>query len=136
MMWLRKLLPFSLLAVLALLVPSLVCADSASNANTKGNDKTENQPPAGNPVGVIDGAVLDAATDVRVSCPGIDLVFRRSYCSMSAVTSPLGYGWTHASESWVEEQDGKTHVHVSGERGATDVVRDFGRVDSEGTVPL
>ena len=125
----RKPLPFSLLVALVLLAPSPAYpASTASNANTRGNDKTENQSSVGDPVGVIDGAVLDAATDVRVPCPGIDLVFRRSYCSMSAATSPLGYGWTHAYETWVEERDDKTHVHVSGEKGASDAVRDFGEV--------
>jgi hypothetical protein len=125
----HKLLPFSLLVALVLLAPWSACAAStAPNADAKGNGKNEGQPSAGDPVGVIDGAVLDAATDVRVSCPGIDLVFRRSYCSMSAVTSPLGYGWTHVYETWVEARDGKTHVHVSGESGVSDVVRDFGEV--------
>ena len=131
----RKFLPFPLLAALVLLVPSPAYpASTAPNANTTPPPTlppTDPTPPptAGDPVGVIDGAVLDAATDVRVSCPGIDLVFRRSYCSMSAVTSPLGYGWTHAYETWVEERDGKTHVHVSGESGVSDVVRDFGCVE-------
>lgn len=131
----RKFLPFPLLAALVLLVPSPAYpASTAPNANTTPPPTlppTDPTPPptAGDPVGVIDGAVLDAATDVRVPCPGIDLVFRRSYCSMSAVTSPLGYGWTHAYETWVEERDGKTHVHVSGERGGSDVVRDFGCVE-------
>ena len=131
----RKFLPFPLLAALVLLVPSPAYpASTAPNANTTPPPTlppTDPTPPptAGDPVGVIDGAVLDAATDVRVPCPGIDLVFRRSYCSMSAVTSPLGYGWTHAYETWVEERDGKTHVHVSGESGVSDVVRDFGCVE-------
>ena len=130
MMWLRKLLPFPLLAVPVLLVPSLAHSGStASNADTEDPGPPEEQPTEGDPVGVIDGSVFDVATDVRVSCPGIDLVFRRSYCSTTAKTSPLGYGWTHAYESWVEERDGKTHVHVSGEKGASDAVRDFGRVE-------
>ena len=135
MRWPRSILPFPLLAALVLLVPSPAYpASTAPNANTTPPPTlppTDPTPPptAGDPVGVIDGAVLDAATDVRVSCPGIDLVFRRSYCSMSAVTSPLGYGWTHAYETWVEERDGKTHVHVSGESGVSDVVRDFGCVE-------
>ena len=129
MMWLRKLLPFPLLAVPVLLVPSLAHSGStASNADTEDPGPPEEQPTEGDPVGVIDGSVFDVATDVRVSCPGIDLVFRRSYCSTTAKTSPLGYGWTHAYESWVEEKDGKTHVHVSGEKGASDAVRDFGEV--------
>jgi hypothetical protein len=49
-------------------------------------------PTEGAPVGVIDGSVLDAAVDVRVECPGIDLVFKRAYGSWSTREGDLGYG--------------------------------------------
>ena len=67
---------------------------------------------------------------MMVTRPGIDLVFRRTYSSTDSKTSPLGYGWMHAYESWVEERDDRTYVHVSGEKGATDVVREFGVINS------
>ena len=55
-------------------------------------------PTEGDPVGVIDGSVLDAAVDVRVECPGIDLVFKRAYGSWSTREGDLGYGWSHSFE--------------------------------------
>jgi hypothetical protein len=66
------------------------CMFSSSWAETTPNssvDDTETPPEGqgteGDPVGVIDGSVLDAAVDLRVECPGIDLVFKRAYGSWS-----------------------------------------------------
>lgn len=58
----------------------------------------DGQDTTGDPVGVIDGSVLDAAVDIRVECPGIDLVFKRAYGSWSTREGDLGYGWSHSFE--------------------------------------
>ena len=69
----------------------------AETTPNSGGTKPPSPPPPegpteGDPVGVIDGSVLDAAVDVRVECPGIDLVFKRAYGSWSTREGDLGYG--------------------------------------------
>ena len=69
-------------------------------------------PPATtDPVCYVDGSVLDAATDVRVRCPGVDLVFRRAYSSADVRTGPLGLGWTHSYDARLEPA-GSNRVRV------------------------
>lgn len=73
----------------------------------------EPEPDTGDPVGTISGIVYDSATDVRVSCPDIDLVLRSVYGSWSTRDGALGYGWSHAYE-WrlFESGDGTVKVYA------------------------
>lgn len=73
----------------------------------------EPEPDTGDPVGTISGIVYDSATDVRVSCPDIDLVLRRAYGSWSIRDGALGHGWSHAYE-WrlFESGDGTVKVYA------------------------
>ena len=83
-------------------------------------------PPAGDPVGCDDGSVYETAVDVRIPCPDIDLVFRRSYGSWSVRTGPLGYGWTHGYDWRLEKKKGGgVQVWSAGEDGVTDAVHTF-----------
>ena len=83
-------------------------------------------PPVCDPVGCDDGSVYETAVDVRIPCPDIDLVFRRSYGSWSVRTGPLGYGWTHGYDWRLEEKKGGgVQVWSAGEDGATDAVHTF-----------
>ena len=77
------------------------------------------------PVGYVDGAVFETAVDLRVACPGLDLVFRRHYDSLSCDASPLGAGWTHSCESRVAVRNGETWVFFAGERRPSDSIRRF-----------
>ena len=56
---------------------SLSWAETTPNSSVDDTETPpEGQDTAGDPVGVIDGNVLDAVVDLRVECPGIDLVFK------------------------------------------------------------
>ena len=85
-------------------------------------------PKEGDPFGMADGAVYDAVTDLRVSCPDIDLVFRRSYGSWSQRSGSLGIGWTHAYDWHVETNSYRVCVFSAGENGVTDGVHKFAPV--------
>lgn len=55
------------------------------------------QPPSeGDPIGLIDGAVMESSVDVRVPCPSVDLVFKRSYSSADGPWCELALGWSHS----------------------------------------
>ncbi|MBQ6009955.1 MAG: hypothetical protein IJL17_15580 [Kiritimatiellae bacterium] len=57
---------------------------------------------AGDPICYVDGSVMDTATDVRVRCPDLDLVFKRAYVSTDGRIGALGLGWTHSYDLWLE----------------------------------
>lgn len=103
-------------------------ASSKSNAQTKPPDVPPSEPSSpvgGDPVGYIGGYVCDSVEDLRISCPDVDLVFRRSYGSWSAKTGSLGYGWIHSYE-WRLEADGENvSVYSAGECGPTDAIHTF-----------
>ena len=85
-------------AVPLLLLPLVVVAasdDSVPNAGVAYDKTASNQPTVSDPVGVIDGVVFSSATDLRVVCPGVDLVLKRAYASSSTRTGALGIGWSH-----------------------------------------
>lgn len=73
---------------------------------TSGADSDEST--HSDPVGCVSGNVYDTVTDVRIACPDIDLVLRRTYVSRSRRGGNLGIGWSHAYE-WGIERDG-SHV--------------------------
>ena len=56
----------------------------------------------GDPICYVDGSVLEVETDVRVRCPGLDLVFKRAYTSSSERSEELGLGWTHSYDIRLE----------------------------------
>ena len=95
-------------------------ARSVSNAKASGDPESKPGAVVGDPVGVADGAVYDAVVDVRVSCPDIDLVFRRSYGSWSQRSGSLGIGWTHTYDWRVVTNAQSVYVYSAGERGVTD----------------
>ncbi|MBN2302000.1 MAG: hypothetical protein JXN60_05730, partial [Lentisphaerae bacterium] len=51
------------------------------------------------PVNAIDGNVTRSVTDIAIPCPGLPLVFSRSYASTFDYYGPLGHRWTH-SYNW------------------------------------
>ena len=91
-----------------------------SNAKASGAPKSTPGSIEGDPVGVADGAVYDAVVDVRVACPDVDLVFRRSYGSWSQRSGSLGIGWTHTYDWRVVTNVQSVYVYSAGERGVTD----------------
>ena len=93
---------------------------SVSNAPTNGLPAAVDGEVEGDPVGMADGAVYDAVVDVRVACPDIDLVFRRSYGSWSQRSGSLGVGWTHTYDWRVVTNAQSVYVYSAGERGVTD----------------
>ena len=101
-------------------------ASSKSNAPTNAvPSPASGEPTAGDPVGLVSGSVYETAEDLRVSCPGVDLVMHRSYGSWSDRAGSLGVGWTHSYEWTVERVEDAVTVYVSGERGPSDVAREF-----------
>ena len=125
---------------LALLVLSAVfplfagTVKSSSNAKMEDSQDPVNGETVGDPVGLADGAVYDAATDLRVACPGMDLVFRRSYGSWAQRMGPLGVGWTHSYDWRIEARSSEVCVFSAGETGVTDGVHRFAPVDPGGSV--
>jgi hypothetical protein len=122
------------------LIAGCACALSwAETTPNSGVDDVETPPEGqgteGDPVGVIDGSVLDAAVDVRVECPGIDLVFKRAYGSWSTREGALGYGWSHSFE-WRLESRGKKGFTLYAEadpfRAGTGEVYKFPAPDADG----
>ena len=93
---------------------------SSPNSPTDDPPRANSGPAGGDPVGLCDGSVYDAATDIRVVCPDIDLVFRRSYGSWSQKTGALGLGWTHSYDWRVELWEDKICVHSAAENGVND----------------
>jgi RHS repeat-associated protein len=57
----------------------------------------------GNPVNVATGNKYEEAIDITVSISGVPFEFRRSYNSQSTYDGPLGYGWSHTYNIWLEE---------------------------------
>jgi YD repeat-containing protein len=63
---------------------STECNSDAANANST------------DPINTISGNMSLRETDVAIPCPGLDIVFRRSYNNQSDLTnSPIGACWTH-----------------------------------------
>jgi RHS repeat-associated protein len=90
----------------------------------------------GNPINVATGNKYEETVDLVISTPGIPLEFRRAYNSQSGYERPLGNGWTHNFNLWLEvledeqpkkvivwEGDGRAlHFHeVRQEPGSDDV---------------
>ena len=97
----------------------------ASNAGMVNPNLPVKGKTGGDPVGYADGAVYDVVTDVRVSCPDIDLVFRRSYGSWSQECGSIGLGWTHSYDWKVVTNSVKAYVFSAGETGVNDGVHVF-----------
>ncbi len=131
-------LMFLMLASLCLSLPVAAGgAGSKSNANTVAPPTPPSEPASpsgGDPVGYMDGSVYDSVEDLRISCPDIDLVFRRSYGSWSTRTGSLGCGWTHSYEWRLEISGEKVLVYSAGEAGATDAVHTFDLPESGSSV--
>jgi len=104
-------------------------ARSVSNAKSSDPHLPIPGPHGGDPVGYVDGAVYDAVVDVRVSCPEIDLVFRRSYGSWSQEGGPIGLGWTHSYDWKVVTNSIKVYVFSAGETDVTDGVHVFPQIE-------
>ena len=88
------------------------------------------EPTTPDPVGYVSGNVYEAVTDLRIPCPDVDLVFRRSYSSHSDVSGDLGYGWSHSYDWRVLRTGGKVIVRASGTGGASDTCYAFKPVQS------
>jgi len=107
---------------------------SKSNAGAADPDTSTRSGSVGDPVGIADGAVYDAVTDIRAPCPDIDLVFRRSYGSWSQHEGSLGVGWTHSYDWRVETNASRVCVFSAGETDVTDGVHKFAPVAPGGSV--
>ena len=57
----------------------------------------------GNPINVATGNKYEEVPDIEVFTPAIPLEFKRSYNSQSFYDGPLGFGWTHTYNIWLEE---------------------------------
>ena len=125
--------------ILVLLVPSTALllgaggtVQSKSNAGKSQTTSTRSGS-VGDPVGLADGAVYDSVTDLRVKCPGVDLVFRRSYGSWSQHRGSLGVGWMHSYDWRVETNATEVCVFSAGETDVTDGVHKFAPVPLGGS---
>ena len=119
-----------LLALLPLVASASNPPASVPNASLKSSPPpAKAEPTKGDPVGVFSGNVYELAEDLRIRCPDIDLVFRRSYSSGSKYSGPLGFGWTHSYDWRIETNGAQTWVHTSGDDGPSDVVHVFNTPD-------
>jgi RHS repeat-associated protein len=71
--------------------------DGGEDPNSCQSDKL-----VANPVNVATGNKYEKALDLTVSTPGISLEFRRAYNGQLLFDGPLGYGWTHNFNLWVQ----------------------------------
>ncbi|MCE1248190.1 MAG: DUF6531 domain-containing protein [Firmicutes bacterium] len=63
-------------------------------------------------VNLKSGNLVHQATDVSFPGRGLPIEFRRTYNSQWDYTGPLGKGWTHIYNSWIEENtDGTVTLH-------------------------
>ena len=119
----------SVFAVSAMVLCCLGESSPSSHSNPPIQDTKPvdgpNPPTGGDPVGYIDGSVYDSVEDLRVSCPDIDLAFRRAYCSVSDRSGSLGFRWRHSYEWRLEAEDGEVSVYVAGESGPSEAVHVF-----------
>ena len=125
--------------LMAVALPSFAGGPSSTaNAPVEGGAPAPDGPPepaAGDPVGLASGNVYETAVDLRVACPGLDLVLRRAYNSGDASAGDLGCGWTHSYEGGVRVlPDGRVVVRASGERGASDACHVFPAVGAGASV--
>ena len=58
----------------------------------------------GNPINFGTGNKFQQEVDFSVKTPGPELAFRRFYNSQSTYNGPLGYGWTHNYNLFIEDQ--------------------------------
>ncbi len=65
---------------------------------------------AGNPVNLATGNKFQQEADFSVNTPGPELAFRRFYNSQSTYDGPLGYGWTHNYNLFVEDEGDRVIV--------------------------
>lgn len=56
------------------------------------------EPSCGDPVGIVSGVVRDREIDFIVRCPGIDLVFQRTFDGEFVASRDLPEGWCHNYE--------------------------------------
>lgn len=56
------------------------------------------EPSSGDPVGIVSGVVRDREIDFIVRCPGIDLVFQRTFDGEFVASCDLPDGWCHNYE--------------------------------------
>ncbi len=65
---------------------------------------------AGNPINLDTGNKFQQEADFSIKTPGPELGFRRSYNSQSNYNGPLGYGWTHNYNLFIEDQGNRVVV--------------------------
>lgn len=72
--------------------------------NPPGNGEDQCAPRVGNPINVGTGNKFHQEPDFSVNTPGPELAFRRFYNSQSTYSGPLGYGWTHNYNLFIEDK--------------------------------
>jgi YD repeat-containing protein len=65
---------------------------------------------AGNPVNLGTGNKFQQEVDFTVKTPGPELAFKRFYNSQSTYNGPLGYGWTHNYNLFIEDEENRVVV--------------------------
>jgi len=95
------------------------CGTDAPSSNLNNTDPDADKAEKGDPINTINGAVTADATDVAIPCPGIPLIFSRSYNSTLNYSGPLGPRWTH-SLNWTLTP---TNTTLPGSSGSWRVVQ-------------
>jgi RHS repeat-associated protein len=65
---------------------------------------------AGNPINLGTGNKFQRELDFSAKTPGPELAFRRFYNSQSSYNGPLGYGWTHTYNLFIEDEGNRVIV--------------------------
>jgi len=75
----------------------------------------------GNPISIYNGNNIETEEDLRFASPNLkQLIFRRSYNSQSNRTGPLGYGWSHTYNVFLDpsyEFEGNLYLKITDETG-------------------
>lgn len=90
---------------------TLTNAPSSGVRTDSGRDETVE------PISTISGNVVLDETDIVIPCPGLGIIFARSYNNRSEYTNapPLGYGWTHSLDEFLFDRTNTTYRGVTGD---------------------
>ena len=86
---------FRLFTLAVVVVLATSCSKDPNQGKGKARTDTDPDKTIGDPVGLMTGAAVSAATDLFVETPDLPLLFRRGYSSRLSRDGTLGYGWTH-----------------------------------------
>ncbi|MFH1230130.1 MAG: DUF6531 domain-containing protein, partial [Planctomycetota bacterium] len=98
---------------------SLVVSATDSSSDTgHGKNRNDDENDVGEPVNIVNGNMYTIKQDISLPGRGLGFNFQRCYNSQKAYLGPLGYGWTHSYNVFLEVLElGDKKIRITQEDG-------------------